>query len=115
VSIFTKRTATVYPGLEPLQPWQDAFLDPLVDPLLILNLRLHVLDRVAGLHIQRDRLARERLDEDLHIGYRTIRVAALGHCRAHRRCGKLTQNQIVRTHVFRRAQMRPATAYIVLL
>merc|ERR1719231_294627 len=36
------------------------------DALLVLNLLLHVVDRVAGLHIERDRLARQRLDEDLH-------------------------------------------------
>ena len=28
--------------------------------------RLHVVDAVARLHVQRDRLARERLHEDLH-------------------------------------------------
>jgi len=36
------------------------------DALLVLDLRLHVLDRVRRLHIQRDRLAGQRLDEDLH-------------------------------------------------
>jgi len=69
MSIFTKRTATVYPGLEPLQSWQDAFRNPLVDPLLILNLLLHVLNRVTRLGIQRDRLARQSLHKDLHLGY----------------------------------------------
>ena len=34
--------------------------------LLVLNLLLHVLDRVAGLDIERDGLARQSLDEDLH-------------------------------------------------
>ncbi len=34
--------------------------------LLVLNLLLHVLDGVAALHLQRDRLARQSLDEDLH-------------------------------------------------
>ena len=34
--------------------------------LLVLDLLLHVLDRVAGLHVERDGLARERLHEDLH-------------------------------------------------
>ncbi len=77
MSNFTKRTATVYPGLEPLQPWQDAFRDPLVDPLLILNLRLHVLNRITRFHVQSDRLARQSLHEDLHLGYRTIRGPAL--------------------------------------
>ena len=36
------------------------------DALLVLDLLLHSLDRVAGLHVERDGLARERLDEDLH-------------------------------------------------
>merc|ERR1740129_259760 len=34
--------------------------------LLVLDLGLHVLNRVVGLHVQRDGLAREGLDEDLH-------------------------------------------------
>ena len=34
--------------------------------LLVLNLLLHVLDAVARLNIQRNRLACERLDKDLH-------------------------------------------------
>merc|ERR1712023_523744 len=34
--------------------------------LLVLDLLLHVLDRVAGLHVERDGLARKRLNEDLH-------------------------------------------------
>ena len=35
------------------------------DALLVLDLRLHVVDGVRGLHLQRDGLARQRLDEDL--------------------------------------------------
>ena len=35
--------------------------------LLVLDLGLDGLDRVAGLHNKRDRLARERLYEDLHV------------------------------------------------
>ena len=35
------------------------------DALLVLNLLLHVLNRVARLHVQRDRLACQRLHEDL--------------------------------------------------
>lgn len=35
--------------------------------LFILNLRLHVLNRVRRLHIQRNRLSRERLYEYLHL------------------------------------------------
>merc|ERR1712203_1269238 len=38
--------------------WRDAFL--------VLDLRLHVVDGVARLHIQCDGLSRQRLDEDLH-------------------------------------------------
>ena len=40
------------------------------DALLVLDLGLHVVDRVAGLDVQRDRLAREGLHEDLHGGSR---------------------------------------------
>ena len=36
------------------------------DTFLILNLRLHALNRVRGLGVQRDRLTSECLDEDLH-------------------------------------------------
>ena len=36
------------------------------DALLVLDLLLHAVDRVRGLHIQGDRLARKGLDEDLH-------------------------------------------------
>merc|ERR1712070_586544 len=34
--------------------------------LLVLDLRLDVLDRVGALHLERDRLAGQRLYEDLH-------------------------------------------------
>ena len=36
------------------------------DALLVLDLGLHVVDRVAGLNLEGDSLARERLHEDLH-------------------------------------------------
>jgi len=36
------------------------------DALLVLDLRLDVVDGVAALHLQRDGLARQGLDEDLH-------------------------------------------------
>ena len=36
------------------------------DALLVLDLCFHVLDGVGRLDVQRDRLARERLHEDLH-------------------------------------------------
>ena len=35
------------------------------DALLVLDLLLHVVDRVGRLDVERDRLAREGLDEDL--------------------------------------------------
>ena len=35
------------------------------DALLVLDLLLHVVDRVRRLDVERDRLAREGLDEDL--------------------------------------------------
>lgn len=37
------------------------------DALLILNLLLDVLNRIAGLGVQRDGLARQSLDKDLHL------------------------------------------------
>ena len=36
-------------------------------PLLVLNLRLHIVDCVGGLDLEGDCLAREGLDEDLHV------------------------------------------------
>ena len=36
------------------------------DALLVLDLLLHVVDRVARLDVERDGLAGEGLDEDLH-------------------------------------------------
>lgn len=36
------------------------------DTLLVLDLRLDIVDRVAGLHVERDGLTREGLDKDLH-------------------------------------------------
>merc|ERR1711994_421518 len=43
---------------EALLVWRNAFF--------ILNLRFHIVDRVGGLHIKSDGLAREGLDKDLH-------------------------------------------------
>jgi hypothetical protein len=37
------------------------------DTLLVLNFLLHVIDRVAGLHIERDGLTGEGLNENLHV------------------------------------------------
>ena len=36
------------------------------DALLVLDLRLHVVDGVRSLHVERDRLAGQSLHEDLH-------------------------------------------------
>ncbi|KDO36639.1 hypothetical protein CISIN_1g035826mg, partial [Citrus sinensis] len=36
------------------------------NPLLVLNLRLHVVDRVGALHLLSDGFPGRRLDEDLH-------------------------------------------------
>merc|ERR1711871_954975 len=36
------------------------------NPLLVLDLALHVVDRVRRLDVQRDGLPRQRLDENLH-------------------------------------------------
>merc|ERR1712190_205488 len=49
-----------------LLPSEDQTLLIRRDALLVLDLRLDVVNGVARLHIQRDRLARQRLDEDLH-------------------------------------------------
>ena len=40
--------------------------------LLVLNLLLHVLDAVARLNIQRNRLARKSLHENLHCVYSSV-------------------------------------------
>ena len=45
---------------------EDETMLVLVDALLILDLRLDVLDRVAALNLEGDLLARQRLDEVLH-------------------------------------------------
>ena len=42
------------------------------DALLVLDLLLHVVDRVARLDVERDGLAREGLDEDLCGRYAVI-------------------------------------------
>merc|ERR550514_2707704 len=49
-----------------LLPSEDQALLIGRNALLVLNLLLHVVDRVAGLHVERDGLARESLDEYLH-------------------------------------------------
>ena len=37
------------------------------NPLLVLNLGLDIFDCIARLNLERDRLASESLDEDLHL------------------------------------------------
>jgi len=49
-----------------LLPREDQPLLVRRDALLVLDLLLHVLDGVRRLNVERDRLARERLHEDLH-------------------------------------------------
>merc|ERR1719364_51317 len=51
--------------LELLAPEDQALLVRR-DALLVLDLRLHVVNGVRSLHVQRDGLARQSLDEDLH-------------------------------------------------
>jgi hypothetical protein len=52
------------------------------DALLVLDLLLHVLDSVRRLHVQRDGLAHQRLDEDLpaaaKVGHEVERRLLLG-------------------------------------
>merc|ERR1711976_875070 len=54
------------PAVFELLPRKDQALLVGRDALLVLNLGLHVVNRVRGLDIQGDRLAREGLDKDLH-------------------------------------------------
>ena len=49
-----------------LLPGEDESLLVRRDPLLVLDFGLHILDRVAGLHLQGDGLSGQGLDEDLH-------------------------------------------------
>ena len=49
-----------------LLPGKDQTLLVRWNPLLVLDLRLHVVDCVRALNLEGDRLAREGLDEDLH-------------------------------------------------
>ena len=46
--------------------------------LLVLDLLFDVVDRVRRLHVQRDGLARQRLDEDLRSGESSGRVDGVG-------------------------------------
>ena len=45
------------------------------DSFLVLNLRLHIVDRVARLDLEGDGLARQGLDEDLHCRLKEAMVS----------------------------------------
>ena len=47
-----------------------------------LDFGLHVLDRVAGFHVERDGLASEGLDEDLHFEVCWVKYLVLKVCLA---------------------------------
>ena len=59
------------PTVLQLLPSEDETLLVRRDTLLVLNLRLYVVDRVRRLDLERDRLAGQRLDEDLHTSTKT--------------------------------------------
>ena len=63
LNVVVAQRATVFQLLarknQPLLVGWDAFF--------VLNLGLHVLNRVRGIHVQRDGFAGERLDENLHF------------------------------------------------
>uniref|UniRef100_A0A452YL76 Uncharacterized protein n=1 Tax=Aegilops tauschii subsp. strangulata TaxID=200361 RepID=A0A452YL76_AEGTS len=50
-----------------LLPGEDEPLLVRRDPLLVLEIGLHVVNHVRRLHLQRDRLPRQRLHKDLHL------------------------------------------------
>ena len=69
------------------------------DPLLVLDLRLHILDRVAALHLEGDRLPRERL---------RARVAVSGMPRGQKKAANpLNQERTRAGAVARGGQKRP--------
>ena len=51
------------------------------DTLLVLNLLLDIVNRVGGLNLERDGLAREGLDEAIHQGYNVPFVSDLTQLR----------------------------------
>ena len=57
------------PAVLELLPSKDQPLLVRGNPLLVLDLRLHILNGVGGLHLQGDGLASEGLHEDLHLGF----------------------------------------------
>merc|ERR1712038_521968 len=59
------------PAILELLPCKDQTLLVWRDALFILDLRLDVVNRVAGLDVQGDGLTREGLDEDLHASSET--------------------------------------------
>jgi hypothetical protein len=67
LNIVVRESAPVFE----LLPGKDQTLLVGGDPFLILDLRLHVVDRVRRLDLERDCLAREGLDENLHASTET--------------------------------------------
>jgi len=63
--MFIQRTTIVFPWSEPLWPRQSAFLG-VPFTFFILNLRLDVFNRIAGLDIECDRFSCECFDKNLH-------------------------------------------------
>jgi len=59
------------PSILELLPSKDESLLIRRDSLLVLNLGLHIIDRVRRLDLQRDRLAGQSLHEDLHATTQT--------------------------------------------
>ena len=59
------------PTVLELLPSEDEALLIWRNTLLILNLRLHVVNGVGRLNLQRDGLPGERLDKDLHAATET--------------------------------------------
>merc|ERR1712187_168904 len=62
LDVVIRKSATILQLLacedEALLIWRNSFL--------VLNFGLHIVNRVAGFHVQRDRLARQSLHKDLH-------------------------------------------------
>ena len=69
--------------------------------LLVLNLRLDVIDRVRGLHLERDRLPRQRFHENLHLV--RARVAS---------CGVDSSPRLTEASIRRRRSVCPIVFYV---
>ncbi len=62
-----ERVATVSPSEEPLFHSAGCFSGLPLNPFLVLDLGLQILDRVGRLDVEGDGLPSESLDEDLHL------------------------------------------------